>query len=213
MPNKTFPVPTVEELEAARAAYERLEIRDLFYRTAIELVESALTGQSNLSLAEAIAVLLQTWNQAFYRFHPFDERHISELENLLDLLHKPLISYRKRHLASLTGHDEALVKEFFSEFEKILYPVGAAKCIHLLAPHFFPLWDRAIAAGYGLPLNRVGQNAGRYWNFMQITSELVKHLENNCAEISPLKALDEYNYCVHTKRIQLINYIRKDRPE
>lgn len=46
--------------------------------------------------------------------------------------------------------DEATVKGVFKSFEKVLGPVGATKCLHLLAPRFFPLWDRAIAEAYGL---------------------------------------------------------------
>jgi hypothetical protein len=32
-------------------------------------------GKTKLSVPEALAVLLQTWNRAFYRFTPFDTQH------------------------------------------------------------------------------------------------------------------------------------------
>lgn len=197
-------VPVAEELRAARVAFERVAPRDVFYRAARELVESALTGRSSLSLVEAIAVLLQDWNRSFYRFRPFDEQHFLELEALLDSFREPLAGYRRRDIDSLTDQDEARVKEVFAAFEALLGPVGAAKCLHLLAPRFFPLWDRAIAAGYGLSLSRMGQNAKRYWRFMQITKEQVRQLGGSFAGSNPLKSLDEYNYCVYTRRLQLL---------
>lgn len=86
--------PTIQDIEAARQAFEANEPRDLFYRAATELVSLALEGRTSLSVAEALAVLLQTWNKMFYQFKAFEE---------------------------------------------ILGPVGAAKCLHLLAPRFFPL--------------------------------------------------------------------------
>ena len=89
----------------------------------------------------------------------------------------------------------------FRSFETVLGPVGAAKCLHLLAPRLFPLWDRAIAEAYGLALGKSGTNPDRYWNFMII-------VKRQCALLypklvpgrNPLKAIDEYNYCRYTTR-------------
>lgn len=166
-------------------------------------MEFAWSGQSRLSRAEAVAVLLQTWNQHFYRYHPFNEQHFSELEARLGSFRESLASYRQRDIKSLTDQDEAPVKELFAAFEKLLGPVGAAKCLHLLAPRFFPLWDRAIATGYDLSLGKRGENAGRYWRFMQVAREQIRRLGGSFTGDNPLKSLDEYNYCVYTKRIQL----------
>lgn len=196
-------MPTAEELRAARAEFKRVEPRALFYRAAGELVESAWRGQSSLSIAEAVSVLLQTWNRTFYRYHPFNEQHFSKLEALIGSFRESLAGYRQRDIESLTDKDEAPVKELFAAFEELLYPVGAAKCLHLLAPGFFPLWDGAIAKGYGLSLGRKGENAGRYWRFMKVAIEQVRRLGGSLTGNNPLKSLDEYNYCVYTKRLQL----------
>jgi len=67
-----IPTPTLQEIKAARAVFEERESRDLFYQAAAELVDLAMRGQTALNLAEALAVLLQTWNKAFYRSHPFE---------------------------------------------------------------------------------------------------------------------------------------------
>ena len=196
-------VPTPEELTAARALYKSVEPRALFYRAAVELVELVWRDQSSLSLAEATAVLLQSWNKDFYRFHRFDEEHFSNLDTLLKMFHESFSGYRLRDISGLTDQDEVPVKEVFTAFENLLGPVGAAKCIHLQAPRFFPLWDREIAAGYKLALGRMGENANRYWLFMGITREQIRRLGRSLTEDNPLKILDEYNYCVHTKRRQL----------
>jgi hypothetical protein len=50
--------PTLEDIQAAREAFEANETRDLFYRAATELVDLATRGQTSLNVAEAVAVLL-----------------------------------------------------------------------------------------------------------------------------------------------------------
>ena len=202
--DRTVLTPTAEKLKEAHVEFERMEVRNIFYRAAVELVESALMGRSSLSLAEAIAVLLQTWNQSFYRFRPFNEEHLSKLEVLLNSFHEPLTNHRQQDITRLTEQDEIPVKGIFAAFEELLYPVGTAKCLHLLAPKFFPLWDRAIAEGYGLPLGKKGHNEERYWHFMQITKEQIRQLGENLTGGNMLKALDEYNYCVYTKHLPLL---------
>ena len=67
-----FHVPTTQELEEARGAFEINEPRDLFYRAATELVKLTLQGVTSLNVTEALAVLLQTRNKAFYRYNKFD---------------------------------------------------------------------------------------------------------------------------------------------
>ena len=50
-------LPTLEQLEEARARFEAYEPRDLFYRAATELVALALEGKTKLSVGESLAVL------------------------------------------------------------------------------------------------------------------------------------------------------------
>lgn len=189
-------MPTPEELRTAHAVFERIESRGVFYPIALRLVDFVFGGRSDLTSAEAVSVLLQTSNQAFYRYHRFDEHHVADLEVLLESFREGVTSYTNRAVEELTGEDETPVKETFAAFEALLGPVGTAKCPHLLAPRFFPLWDRAIATGHGLSLVRTGRNAAKYWRFMQITKEHVRRLAGNIPDGNPLKVLDEYNYCV-----------------
>jgi len=192
--------PTIQDIEAARLAFEANEPRDLFYRAATELVALALGGKTSLSVAEALAVLLQTWNKMFYQYRRFDSRHFADIERLIRDHHSILITFRQRSIQSLNREDESKVVRVFKAFEEVLGPVGAAKCLHLLAPCFFPLWDRAIAAAYGLPLRQKGRNAERYRRFMEILKEQVQSFDGEqVIGRNPLKAIDEYNYRRHTK--------------
>jgi hypothetical protein len=191
---------TIPEIEAARQAFEDHEPRDLFYRAATELVALALDGRTSLSVAEALAVLLQTWNKMFYRYRRFDSQHFADIERLIRDHRSMLITFRQRSIQSIKQEDESEVVRVFKAFEEVLGPVGAAKCLHLLAPRFFPLWDRAIADAYSLPLRPRGRNAERYWRFMGIVKKQVQSLGGEQAiGRNPLKAIDEYNYCKHTK--------------
>ncbi|MFB3786733.1 MAG: hypothetical protein ACE15F_10220 [bacterium] len=192
--------PTIKDIEAARQSFEANEPRDLFYRAATELVSLALDGKISLSVAEALAVLLQTWNKMFDQYRKFDSQHFAAIERLISDHHSLLITFRQRFIDSFSQEDERKVMRVFKAFEEVLGPVGAAKCLHLLAPRFFPLWDRAIAEAYGLSPRQRGRNADRYCSFMRIVKGQVQSLggEQTIGR-NPLKAIDEYNYCKHTK--------------
>jgi hypothetical protein len=89
----------------------------------------------------------------------------------------------------------------FDEFDTLLGPVGAAKALHLLAPAFFPIWDRTIAPKYRCGLGNRGTNGRRYIRFMRLTAAL-------CASLGPsgtrlvdvVKAIDEWNCVTFTRR-------------
>jgi hypothetical protein len=192
--------PTLDDLETARRTFEDREPRDLFYRAATELVDLALRGATSLTLAEALAVLLQTWNRPFYRYRPFDRQHFLDIEEIVNRQHEILVSLRVRSIGTLSDADRRIVTTVFTTFEEVLGPVGAAKTLHLLAPHFFPLWDRRIAEVYGLRLQGRGMNGENYFRFMTIIGEQSRTLGGEAAiGRNPLKALDEYNYCKYSR--------------
>lgn len=144
---------TLADVGAAREVFEMNEPRDLFYRSATELVGLALREPGRLAVADALAILLQTWNKNYYRFHKsFNAAHFAEIDALLVKYGTELKAYRERKIEGLCDADEKDVLAIFEEFETVLGPVGAAKALHLLAPTFFPLWDRTIAKKYGVPL-------------------------------------------------------------
>jgi hypothetical protein len=202
------PIPTADQLNTAHMRFEQAEPRSIFYPAATDLVELALAGKARLGLADAIAVLLLTWNESFYRPRPAKRHSLrQDVGNALAEHECVLRSLRRRQIATLCEDDARSVKPIFATFDAVLWPVGAAKSLHLLAPDFFPLWDRAIAASpaYRVPLGRVGTNTGKYWDFML---KVRAQCERICwsAVAAPhgrLKALDEYNYIVYTLRSPL----------
>jgi hypothetical protein len=194
------PLPTWEQLEKARTLFEAYEPRDLFYRAATEFVSLSLDGKTSLSVTESVAVLLQTWNAQYYRFHPFDAAHFSALEAVITSSQAQWRSCRLRDLISMTTDEFDAIAEMFTAFELVLGPVGAAKTLHLLAPEFFPLWDRKIAEGYGISLGAAGENAVEYVSFMTIVVSQIAQVAPHGESQGILKRIDEFNYCRFTKR-------------
>lgn len=191
---------TAAQVKAARDAFEANEPRDLFYRAATELVDLASKGSTSLSVAEALAVLLQTWNKSYYQYRKFDAHHFASVEKLLANHRAALGRYRRATIEELSENERPAVSRLFEEFETVLGPVGAAKALHLLAPHIFPLWDHSIADAYDLSLDEAGSNGERYWKFMLIARAQCFELRREAKlQGNPLKAIDEYNDCKHTK--------------
>ena len=195
--------PSIKDLKKARKVFLKNEPRDLFYKVATELIELSIKEKTKVTLSEALAVLLQTWNRAYYQRQriPFDNEHINKIEDLIEKYLELIINnFRKRSLLSLSEGDKDKVCEIFTEFEMVLGRVGAAKSLHILSPRFFPLWDNKITESYGIYLGNKGKNAKKYWKFMKISLEQCKELEGKLSkEENPLKYIDEYNYCHYTK--------------
>jgi len=194
---------TPADMKAAREAYQEREPRDVFYRTATVLVGLALRKVIPITLAESLAVLLQTWNKSFYRFHKeFNAAHFEEITGVIHTYETLLAECRERRIEDLQPEDEERLLPLFAAFEAVLGPVGAAKALHLLAPKFFPIWDTKIAQHYGLGLSMSGSKKHKYWRFMLIT-------QGQCLQLrrahwngdNSLKAIDEYNYCKYTLEV------------
>jgi len=198
--DQSFPRPSLSDVIDARARFREVEPRGLFYRAATELVALAREGKIGLELAEAIAVLLQTWNATYYRFSgKLDESHVVSLSRLIKSYGEYLSSVRERSIRTLTSDDTGSVQQAFQDFEKLLGPVGAAKTLHLLAPTYFPLWDNEIASRFGCRLTKRGSNGQKYCSFMLKMKEQVSRIFGNDRSIAdPLKALDEWSYCRFT---------------
>jgi hypothetical protein len=189
-----------EEVERGHDAFVKNEPRDLFYRAATELVSLALRNAVNLTVAEALAVLLQTWNRGYFRFQKPDKaEHFASMERLLTEYNGVIHEYRKRSIDTVDSGEQVKIANLFQKFEAVLGPVGAAKALHLLAPKFFPLWDRAIAKAHGVPLRKAGFNGDRYFRFIVETQAQHRELRRQQPEHDDLlKWLDEYNYCKYT---------------
>ena len=210
----TCPMPTNAHLWKAREAFTKIEPRDFFYRSVTKLVSAILDDNPNPNLADdlvpALMMLLTTWNKNYYRF--FEQRnpgttlaeHFDDLEKAITKHFDCLLVLRQRQILAITDVPEKDLRRIFDDFATVLGRVGAAKCLHLLGPDFFPLWDAAILKGYGLEkgAHRHSSETDRYIAFMHISRTQIERLNNWRSLTShPLKLLDEYNYCRFTKMV------------
>lgn len=201
-------VPSATEFRDGYLAFQQREKRDAMYKTATFLVNH-FWGQPS-EMADSLGVLLLTWNQAFYRYGPFD---FQRLEDCIDHNQQLLESFRSREIFSYSPADDATIKNLFDLFLAALQlsegkrkgtssPVAAAKAIHLLAPRFFPLWDAAIAIAYDCRYTQ--KPAETYTRFLRITKELAEVLSPtvnaNGVGKTLIKLIDEYNYARFTKK-------------
>ncbi len=198
IPDKTEFCKGVEE-------FEKHEKRDAMYKVATFLV-SHFWGKTS-DMADALGVLLLTWNQAFYRYGIFDFDRLEKgiAENL-----QRLESFRKREILSLSSHDENEIKALFDDFLNALQidsgnvkgrksPVAVAKALHLLAPNFFPLWDDKIARAYGCYYDNAP--ADKYIAFCKIIRGMTQEVKDytDKSQKSVIKLIDEYNYSKYTQ--------------
>lgn len=161
-------------------------------------------------LADGAGVLLLTWNQALYRYGPPDFRRF---ETFLEQHAETLDRLRGRDISTLADSDNRHVLALFDaalqalaiaegKSEGTRSPVAVAKALHLLAPSFFPLWDKAIAEAYGCGYS--SDPARAYLKFMGISKTMVAKLQETMEPLlqgkTRLKVVDEYNYAHFTKK-------------
>jgi hypothetical protein len=136
----SFHTPTLQEVRTARKLRADRENRDPFYYQAREQVDRAMDAESWPSVAKALGVVLKTWNKNYYRFFArFGEKHLADIAHLIERHAPTILSFRRRSIETFSKADEPTVTDLSQDFERVVGPVGAAKCLHLLAPSFFPL--------------------------------------------------------------------------
>lgn len=198
--------PSPEEFRKGYMAFQQHERRDAMYKTATFLVDHFWGRPADI--ADSLGVLLLTWNQAFYRYGPFDFQH---LEKIIAANQPLLDGFRSRHIVTYSSADDAAIRSLFGEFMAALQicegskkatcsAVAVAKALHLLAPRFFPLWDLKIANAYGC---RYSVNpAATYLRFLDKIRGLARAMANVNTEGTSktvVKLIDEYNYARFTK--------------
>jgi hypothetical protein len=223
---------TIAELRNGCEAFWDYERRDAMYRVATKLVKADWPNPAEV--ADGLGVVLLTWNNAAYRYGSFD---FADLERFIRRNRDDLASFRSREIAQfdLQG-DAASVRRIFVEAlnalayteKKIKTPVGVAKALHILAPGFFPLWDREIARAcqhlWDTPAGE--KSADAYLSFINLMQDTVAALEKQFAVGGPtrrglpaaaslgdalsahggqsktmLKFVDEYLYAKYTKKL------------
>ena len=214
------------------------ERRQRYYTWAVKTVAEAY-GQDQPEdidiggVISGIMILEYSWNELFYRDGLFDQLRLAEcLEK-----HTLLVSrFRNRDINSFQVNDQEDVTRVFIDLldalgkqnSRLRSPVAVGKCLHLLSPRFFPLWDGPIAKGtgyhWGTPV-KPDTATKCYIDFMKYTQELVDHVahdfagrcnvplesavnailkeyekmvERRAIETTMLKIADEYLYVEHT---------------
>ena len=192
-------IPNYKDIISGVKAFETKEPRDAMYKLATFLIEQ-LWGDP-YKMSNALGVLLLTWNQAFYRYGPFN---YNELEKCIRDHLKLLTSFRSKNIKDISDSDFSNIKKLFLAFldslriedgpkKGIKSPVSVAKALHLLAPNFFPLWDKEIAKIYKCDYKKDPQQ--KYLKFCRINQQIVKTFQDSTFNNKTiLNAIDEYNY-------------------
>lgn len=191
-------LPSDDAVQAKRKVYAAAEPRDLAYKVARRLIEQARGSGSEFSAGDGVAILLMSWNAGFYRFRPGPVRTLAaDLDRLITTHRHQFDEFRARSIAT---YDEATerkaVESLYREFLAILWPVGTAKALHVLAPSFFPIWDTAIAGGFRLTLSPPERSVESYLDLMRIA----RSFATGSRLADPLKAFDEWAYVTFTLR-------------
>jgi hypothetical protein len=216
------PTPSRRELDKAHREFRAAEpSRAFVYGASLALIELADSRRSDVTLAEALALLLLVWNMTYYRMKP-DARDnlLSDLDRLLGGQENQLAAYRRRTIESLDDSECPSVMALFDRFQLVLGPVGAAKALHLLAPRFFPLWDTEIRRsysklGYKVNSNKPERRPANYWDFMQQVTRVQVVAVGGASALgrNPLKAIDEWNYVDFTVAARERRNTRRSRPQ
>ena len=199
-------IPTESEFIDGIRQYEANEKRDPMYKVATFLISHHWGDPPEM--ADALGVLLLTWNQAFYRYGSFN---FDELEDTIRKEIGLLSELRNRDILTLSEGDASTIKRLFTEFLDSLKiasgtstgkksAVAVSKALHLLAPRFFPLWDDKIAKAYGLRYNQRPAKE-EYVKFCFMNKELAEKTMRYPIPThrTLLKLIDQYNYSKYTQ--------------
>lgn len=209
---------TLADLKRGVRAFAANEPRDAMYKVAMKLIDGS--WGSHEEVADALGVLLLTWNQAFYRYGPLD---FDRVETVVAAHAKTIERFRRTDIVTLPIRDKGQVRELFDAMlaacaittrrarERRQSPVSAAKALHMLAPASFPLWDDEIARALGVATGWPAQAGERYVELMAWCRLVSENINNSSP--SPaiatlnktsrfpkpmLKYIDEYLYARFT---------------
>jgi hypothetical protein len=191
-------LPSDDDVLAKRSIYAAEEPRDLAYRVARFLIDHDRSDRSDFSAGDGVALLLMSWNDAFFRFRPGPVRTLAADLDRLILRHQDQLEELKvRSIVSyVEAVERAALETLYRQFLALLWPVGTAKAMHVLAPGFFPIWDTAIARAFRLPLSPPELSVNSYFGLMRIAQRFAAR----SGLPDPLKALGEWAYVTFTLR-------------
>lgn len=193
---------TSDDLKAA-IEYFVAESEDAHYQTMRTLVDPVLDTLTQDRVPDDLTPLrihwmfaVSAWNKRSYQRNDRDPLdHFNRITAPLSAHWVALMAYRQRSIISLDADDQQVVESIFGDFCPILGPVGTAKGLHLLAPHFFSPWDTKIYRGYGFN----GYKTASYWRFLRQTQIQIQRLTGHFGDENPIKALDRFNFWHFTR--------------
>jgi hypothetical protein len=201
-----FTEPSPKDFIDGCLAYEKNEQRDSMYKVSTFLMENYWGHPAEM--ADALGVLLSTWNNAFYRYGPFS---YEELQAFIEFNWQRIETFRPMRISEYSQTLDDSIAALFQAFLQALRissgknegrtsPVGTAKALHLLGPAFFPIWDDKIAKAYGCFYGK--DPPGAYIRFIRISVEMAQRLSPHVhrPDRSIIKLIDEYNYAKYTKQ-------------
>jgi hypothetical protein len=208
-------VPNVDEFVARCRDFDERKKSDPLYKmygVASFLVQNAWGDPAGM--ANGVSVLLVTWNWTF--FNKYGRYNFDHLTACIAGNLRTLAAYLHRDISTFADVDEPYVTNLFVKFLEALRsdakeasgpesPIAVGKTLHILCPHFFPLWDRETALQY--VGDYTDQSASKYLAFCKTAREILTGLKQYKAftdlvaesKKPPLKLFDEYNYSKYTK--------------
>lgn len=209
--------PTIGEVLDNCRVFVAHELRQRYYTWASKVVAEALSGNvaDMGGLVGGIMILEYSWNDMFYADGLFDQDRLAQC---LERHVKSIQTFRATDLTSPDATSANLADLFVDFLESLANrsshlrsPVSVGKCLHLLCPRFFPLWDSHIAEGTGYHWGRPvvpGKAARSYADFMEfnkrITEKLIADLakeHNMTAEQAARSILSEYERTVEKRAV------------
>jgi len=215
--------PTYQEVLENCKVFVENEGRQRYYTWASKVIAKAWRqgqpGEVDVGgVVSGIMILEYSWNEMFYQDGLFSQSRLAEcVERHMALVNE----FRKRDLSSFDVKDQEVIDHLFVDFLEALgnqnshlrSPVAVGKCLHLLSPRFFPLWDGPIAKGtgyhWGTPV-KPKTAANSYTDFMKFTQELVNCIIHDFAAkySAPLESavdaiLEEYEVRVERRGIKM----------
>lgn len=198
-------VPSKKDFLRGVREFEINEKNDPVYRVSTYLLNQFWGSPSDM--ADALAILLLTWNRAFYRFGVLS---VGSIDDCIRKNMKLIESFRPRSIFDLKESDRSDVEMLFGSFLDALgimvdgkirrSPVGTAKALHLLAPDFLPIWDEKIAIKYGCRYSNNPEK--KYFKFCGLSKDTAEKVRGYIVPPEGrtlLKLIDEYNYAKFTK--------------
>ena len=199
-----------EEFKKGIEEYNDNESLEFVYDYAIFTVNRCWSMSEATDIPEiafALRAFLLTCNRRFYRQDTFD---IAKLESCIKKNVECIESFRNRDILSLSDSDQEDIEALFNDFIEALSverkngsknrgTASAAKALHVLAPQFFPMWDRSIALAYGCRYRQ--HPAEKYFSFCKLMREIAEEVKDYKIESEKtiLKLIYEYNYAKYTK--------------